>query len=65
MTNAAAAPIRAGYSVKVMPGLEVMEMSRVEYLTRLDSLCGAIDDPTFLEPPDNPPECGVSVERMP
>ena len=64
MTNATAAPVLAGYAVKAMPELEVREMSRDEYLTRLGDLCGAIDDPTFLEPPEVPLEYGASAERM-
>jgi len=30
------------------------EMSHLEYLSALDELCGSIDDPTFLEPPEIP-----------
>ena len=65
MTSAVAAPIRAGYAVDIMPEAVVMEMSHDEYLTCLGELCGAIDDPTFLEPPEIPLEYGgVSVERV-
>ena len=63
MTSATVAPpVRSGYAVKVMPESEVREMSNDEYLTRLGELCGAIDDPTFLEPSEIPLECCASAE---
>jgi len=54
MTTATLTSVRTGYSVKAVPELEVREMSNKEYLTRLSKLCGAIDDPTFIELPDIP-----------
>jgi len=62
MTTATLTPARTRYSVKAVPELEVRDMSHNEYLTRLSKLCGAIDDPTFIEPPEIPPEYGAPLE---
>ena len=38
------------------------EMTQEEYLKFLDDLCGSIDDPTFVEPPEIPWE--YDTERI-
>jgi len=35
---------------------ESREMSQIEYEKFLDEMCGCIDDPTFVEPPEIPYE---------
>ena len=40
------------------------ELSRNEYFTLLDELCGSIDDPTFLEPSEIPWEHNALREEI-
>jgi hypothetical protein len=40
------------------------DISRREYLYALDELCGSIDDPTFVEPPEIPWEFYSPIEEI-
>jgi len=40
------------------------EMTQKEYQIALDELCGSIDDPTFIEPPEIPWEFNTPREEI-